>query len=246
MFGQNQLEPLLKDHDGHTLDIKEVFGTIQGEGPFVGRPATFVRLGGCHLHCAWCDTSFETGRYKQAVDDLVQSVYAHGNRLVVLTGGEPMRQNIGPLCLKLVHLGLDVQIETAGSFWWPELAYHCSSASITDPAFAAITIVVSPKTPEVHAAIRAHAAAWKYIITLDDPLGEDGLPILSTQFKDGPHHPAARPSSGTAPYNVFIQPCDANDGDETRRQATWAKCVQICRKHGYRLSLQTHKLLGLP
>jgi hypothetical protein len=44
MFGQNEAEPWLKDHDGQTLDVQEMFLTIQGEGPLAGRPAVFVRL----------------------------------------------------------------------------------------------------------------------------------------------------------------------------------------------------------
>jgi hypothetical protein len=41
-----------------TLRISEVFASIQGEGPWVGRPSVFMRLGLCNLECAWCDTKF--------------------------------------------------------------------------------------------------------------------------------------------------------------------------------------------
>ena len=59
MFGTNPKRPPLKNHDGLSLDVVEIFPTIQGEGPFSGMPAIFIRLGGCNLACDFCDTEFE-------------------------------------------------------------------------------------------------------------------------------------------------------------------------------------------
>lgn len=237
MLGQNPLEPFLRHHDGQELDVKEVFPTLQGEGPFAGVPATFVRLAGCHLACRWCDSFFTDGRFFLSLPALAEKIYAYNNELVVLTGGEPMRQNIGPLCQELIQRGHKVQIETAGSFWWPALEELCEGGQLT--------IVVSPKTPTVHSQIREWAVAWKYIITKEDPLDPaDGLPVHSTQFKDGPHRPLARPLNTIRPEAVYIQPCDT--GDEAERKEIWDKCRDICFHYGYRLSLQLHKLLGLP
>ncbi len=58
MLGKN---PILKPvfSSGETLDVTEIFSTIQGEGPLAGEPAVFIRLSGCKLACAFCDTNFE-------------------------------------------------------------------------------------------------------------------------------------------------------------------------------------------
>ena len=136
MFGKNETEPLLKDHDGLSLDVVEVFPTIQGEGPFAGRPATFIRLAGCHLKCSFCDTDFTSNRALVTVFELGARVEKHRHGLVVLTGGEPMRQNIVPLCEALVAGGYTVQIETAGSFWpQGEYAKHFEALVIAGQSY---------------------------------------------------------------------------------------------------------------
>lgn len=97
----------LQQVQGQRLTTAERFGpTIQGEGPSLGRPAIFLRLGGCNLHCVWCDTPYTWDwknynprkELKQTpVDDLVDWVHAiHDStqtRLLVITGGEPLLQD---------------------------------------------------------------------------------------------------------------------------------------------------------
>jgi 7-carboxy-7-deazaguanine synthase len=238
MFGQNPVEPFLRHHDGATLEIKEIFPTLQGEGPYAGRPSVFVRLAGCHLACFFCDTDFLTDRQQWDVDLALAEILAHDKRLVVLTGGEPMRQNIVPLCNELARRGIDVQIETAGSFW-PASHYGQDLEALC--RVGKVSIVVSPKAAKVHDLITVHAVAWKYIILKDDPLDDRGLPTLSTQHREGPHRPVARPPEGLRPERIYLQPCD-EQGDED----TTELCIQLCMKHGYRLSIQQHKMLGLP
>lgn len=99
------------------LRINEIFHSIQGESTRVGRPCVFVRLSGCHLRCAYCDTeyAFHEGR-RMTLDDIVASVQKHPSRLVEITGGEPLLQPAAPaLITRLCDLGYETLIETSGA-----------------------------------------------------------------------------------------------------------------------------------
>ena len=109
-----------------TLVVSEVFGpTWQGEGPSLGRRAGFVRLGRCGLACTWCDTPY-TWRWEdhdpavelttRDIDDVVAELVAMDVPLVVVTGGEPLLQqlHLPPLLDALRGRGIAVEVETAG------------------------------------------------------------------------------------------------------------------------------------
>ena len=101
--------------------ITEIFKSIQGEGTRAGLPCVFVRLTGCNLRCAWCDTAYAFhGGKKMSVDEVMARVAEFTGRektvpLVELTGGEPLLQEeIYSLAEKLVSAGYTVMIETSG------------------------------------------------------------------------------------------------------------------------------------
>lgn len=99
------------------LRITEIFHSLQGETRSVGRPATFVRLTGCPLRCQYCDTAyaFHGGEW-QTLDIIMDAVRAGGNRLVVVTGGEPLaQQDVLPLMTRLCDSGYEVFLETSGA-----------------------------------------------------------------------------------------------------------------------------------
>lgn len=72
--------------------IRELFLSIQGEGPHVGEEQLFIRFCGCNLHCAYCDTDFEISKSKEYTpQELIQEINTYGNNLTLsLTGGEPL------------------------------------------------------------------------------------------------------------------------------------------------------------
>ena len=75
------------------MRVIEIFDSFQGEGLYVGEPATFLRLGGCNLNCDFCDTEFDD--YKEISVELVTEcvlnhIQNHKNKLLVITGGEPL------------------------------------------------------------------------------------------------------------------------------------------------------------
>jgi organic radical activating enzyme len=111
-----------------SIVVSEVFGpTLQGEGPHLGERAGFVRLGGCNLHCSWCDTPYtwDATRYdlrdqmrRVSVVSVVDSVAAMAPRVVVVTGGEPLLWQRRPgWCAMLPALAelAPVEVETNGT-----------------------------------------------------------------------------------------------------------------------------------
>jgi len=103
---------------GTMLPLMEAFYTIQGEGTFTGHPAYFIRLGGCDVGCVWCDVkdSWEAGRWPvKSILDIVAEAERFPGRLVVITGGEPLMYELGPLTSLLKKKGFTINIETSGA-----------------------------------------------------------------------------------------------------------------------------------
>lgn len=229
MFGHNPSRKQVLN-DGNQLWVQEVFYTIQGEGPFSGEPALFVRLAGCNLRCFWCDTEFESSTWKPSLDELLERVEALRPAccdLVVITGGEPFRQNIAPFVKTLLDRGRRVQIETAGTLW------------VELPEDQRLTIVCSPKSPRLDARLERRISAYKYVLAAGE-VDADGLPMRSTQVRNRLAR-IARPRPGAS---VFVMPRD--DRDHAANAANLAVCIDASKQHGYRLTMQIHKLAGLP
>jgi len=100
------------------LYLIEIYKSIQGESSFAGLPCVFVRLAGCNLRCAWCDSEYTfTGGYKLSEDEVVAEIEKLTPvRLVEFTGGEPMLQEreLVPLMERLLGAGYELMIETSG------------------------------------------------------------------------------------------------------------------------------------
>ena len=220
MFGKNPILPPKKG-DGSSLDVHKIFPTFQGEGPFVGHRAVFVRLSGCNLACEFCDTEFDSFN-EMTIEEITNQVTKlcqdeQGKRvcnLVVITGGEPFRQPIEKFCQKLIDNGLTVQIETNG------LIYRDLPK--------AVKIVCSPKNNgKGYQAIRpdllARIDALKFLISANN------------------HNYQQVPQIGQHQFNipVYVQPMDEYDKKKNlqNRQLT----LDIASKYGYILCLQTHK-----
>lgn len=257
MFGKNPLRKV-DTSSGESLLVHSVFGTIQGEGPYSGMPAIFVRLAGCNLACYFCDTEFEEGATQLDLDDLFAAIenqrdeYCPGASLIVLTGGEPMRQPIGPFMNRAIHDGWRVQIETAGTVWpaskndWLyDLGWYAADKGEMPP----ITLVCSPKTGKVHPKVQDLCWNWKYLIA-DGETDEDGFPNTSTQREGAPLR-IFRPSGSD--HVIWYQPREDYQTvngeavpDVLATRANMQHAAALAMKHGRRLTLQTHKILDLP
>ena len=104
-----------------TIRVAEVFRSLQGEGPSLGTPSTFVRLQGCTVGCVWCDTKYSwpadggtTMTWRALLDRVAAGREQHIDNVVV-TGGEPLEHPDFPeLVEALKHLGLRIEVETSG------------------------------------------------------------------------------------------------------------------------------------
>jgi organic radical activating enzyme len=102
-----------------TLPVMEAFYTIQGEGFHQGKAAYFIRLAGCDVGCVWCDVkeSWDPAVHPlQSVSELIAGAKSHPGRIVVITGGEPLMQDCGPLTEELQAAGFQTHIETSGAY----------------------------------------------------------------------------------------------------------------------------------
>ncbi len=229
----NKQLPVSRSSDA-TLQVHSVFSTIQGEGPFCGERAIFVRLAGCNLQCPLCDTEYTEGATTMASGDLAAFVdrltgTAPGY-LVVITGGEPFRQDsLQTLVKTLLRYNYRVQIETNGTLYM-DLPYEDER----------LCIVCSPKTGRINPDLLQHISALKYVLRSGHNADADGLPLTALDHPAKPR--LARPPK-EFPGKVYIQPADENDVEKNRRNMNAA--VDVARRFGYILQLQIHKIIGV-
>lgn len=225
------------NENGH-IDLHSIFYTIQGEGPFSGHRSVFVRLAGCNLQCPGCDTEYTQGRKTVSTQYILDKIQTHmpsdnqinKTNLIVITGGEPFRQNITPLVSLLVQFGYTIQIETNGVLPPPV-------GLLTIPTNK-VFIVVSPKTSKVNDVTASNAMCFKYVMQEGSINSFDGLPTQALLHKASPH--IARFPEGKP---VYISPMDEKNA--ARNALNMDVTVRSCLKFGYILGLQIHKILDL-
>ncbi len=224
MFGKNpKRAPLIGN--GRTLEVQEIFPTIQGEGPNVGAPSVFIRLGGCNLACEFCDTEFESFNSVDTENIIAEVANLARNEagqmvrsLVVITGGEPFRQPIEYLCERLIAEGFQVQIETNGTLY-RELP-------------KAVQIICSPKNVSSYSPVRedilARTNALKFIISASNKKYSSVPDVGQNKFKT----------------DIYIQPMDEYDPVKNKHNIELVK--ELAEKNGYKVSIQIHKILNIP
>lgn len=232
---QRNLQPAEKrtENSGRFLSVNSIFHTIQGEGPFVGTPAVFVRLAGCNLQCPMCDTEY-TSRSEFDIHQIAMMVdseiRASGpTDLIVITGGEPFRQHLTALVELLLSNGYRVQIETNGSFYEEGFPYGL------------VTIVCSPKTGTINRKLAPHVRAYKYVATSRSlATSIDGLPTHALEHPNAGG--LARPPADSK-AEIYLQPVDEKDPEANQRNLN--AVVMSCLRYGHRLCLQVHKIIGV-
>jgi organic radical activating enzyme len=204
-----------------TLKVIEVFASVQGEGLRLGQPTIFIRLAGCNLRCAFCDTKYAwRGGQETTPARLVQEAVKVRRRFpcrwVCLTGGEPLLQKVKGLVLGLKARGFEVQVETNGTF---------------RPGVPADWFSVSPKPPRYDVALEFRRKADEVKLVVSRGLSFQDVQRVRQAFP------------GRTP--LLLQP-QSNLAWSVRKG--W-KLLGLSLDAGLvniRLTVQAHKILGLP
>lgn len=208
--------------------IREVFATLQGEGAQAGTPAVFLRFAGCNLGydvCPWCDTDWVKARHTTGVEGTLELVRAAalegfgGERpglLLVATGGEPSLQLDQPLSDALRERGYRISMETNGS--------RPIDRSLVD------WLTVPPKQP---AFVQKEGDELKLLYT-----GASAPGI--TRDVDA----VRRTAEGTDFSHYFLQPVDVPDLGGPNYEESIRAVMELGPP--WRLSVQTHKVAGIP
>jgi 7-carboxy-7-deazaguanine synthase len=221
-----------------TYRINEIFETLQGEGTFTGVPSIFIRLQGCPVGCPWCDTqhTWETRAEDEvsvatmmaktdatsqwaamSASDIVAEISKQGYQAkhVVITGGEPAMFDLLALANALEAQGLQLQIETSGTF----------ELKVTEGTW----VTVSPKLDMpggylVRADAMARANEIKHPIAMQKHI--DALDALLA------HNPVRDD------VQICLQPI-------SQRPRATELAMQTCIARNWRLSVQLHKYLNI-
>ena len=197
------------------IKVSEIFTSFQGEGPYVGTPATFLRLYGCNLNCPWCDTDISTYEIL-SVDDvceiLLTQMEFNNIQTLIITGGEPTLQmeEIKRLIKELPD-DIKIQMETNGSLfeYVDEIEY-----------------VISPKEDKEKVFenyYKYENVFFKFVITSQEDLNE--VIALKSKYNYG--------------RTIWLQPEFSQDADiaDLIRE-------NFPRLENVKLSVQTHKYLN--
>lgn len=192
--------------------VNEIFHSLQGEGYYTGTASVFIRLSGCNLHCAFCDTQHETGTM-MTLPEIVEQVMQYPNApLIVLTGGEPSLWIDEDFVRGLKKMtGKRITIETNGTHTLPDgidWVTLSPKGGIGDSGDATVVLSKCDELKVVY-------------------LGQD---LSQYDSIEATHR--------------YLQPCWTED-EETRRLNLIATVDAVMDNPQWRLSLQTHRILGI-
>jgi 7-carboxy-7-deazaguanine synthase len=182
------------------VHLIELYKSVQGESSFAGLPCIFVRLAGCNLRCAWCDSEYTFGGGKPfSEDEIVAQIEALAPcRLVEFTGGEPMLQarELIPLMRRLLDSGYTLMIETSGERPLEDVpaAVHkivdvkCPGAGSAANSFRMTNLAALTKNDEVKFVLsdRADYEFARAFMVDHDLAGKAGGVLLSPAFNKSP------------------------------------------------------------
>ena len=198
--------------------VNNIFYSLQGEGRNTGRAAVFVRFAGCNLHCPFCDTKFDTFT-EMTAEEIIEKI----NLLL------PLGEVGTGLLIVLTGGEPTLQVDEAFVDLLHRQGFEVAMESNgTRPAPKNIDwLTVSPKQNE-QLGINARPDELKIVFDENTDPQSFLLPLTSHLL----------------PRYIYLQPCDT--GDPVRNADIVKRCVHYIKQHPqWRLSLQTHKLIGI-
>lgn len=247
MFGKNDIYNFksFSNLEPDQLLVSSMFYSIQGEGPFMGKPAFFIRLAGCHRCCEFCDTYFDTGdilTFGQIKNQFYEKI-GKIPELIVITGGEPfLQKNIYSFITGMQSIGVKFQFETTG-----DIKIDVKKFLLSD-----YTIVISPKiTNECYKLfdnldnikeIPNHKMFFKFIVSADPKSPYHTLPFCITNTS------VHRDRVYISPMTVYL----TNPDTHSKKNSFWVEglidkqqmrfnheyAAELCLKNNFNLSLQ--------
>lgn len=196
--------------------INEIFLSVQGEGCHTGVPSVFIRFSGCNLSCGFCDTLHQEG-ILMSDEDIIEEVKKYKAAQIVLTGGEPSLF-IDEEFIRNLKVGcqLPIAIETNGTRELPE---------------GIDWVTVSPKFGMDGQGSEANLKVKR----------ADELKVVETGQPLEPYFDLSCVDSSTV---MLLQPCFVENPEE-REKNTRRTIGRVLSDPRWRLSLQTHRLIGV-
>ncbi|MEO5586679.1 MAG: 7-carboxy-7-deazaguanine synthase QueE [Novosphingobium sp.] len=225
----------------------EIFASLQGEGPSIGRPSTFVRLSRCNLACVWCDTAYTwrfTGDNRPHDDglafdraanqvtldeaDVAARIAALGGSRLVITGGEPLLQ--GAALARMVALlrqtapAMHIEVETNGTVPpHPALGGAIDQYNVSPKLKHSGNPVDIAQNPERLAAWASDPKAWfKFVVATPEDLAE----VLAIQH-----------IHDISPARIFLM-AEGRDSATLRTRMRWL--ADVCSENEFNLSDRLH------
>jgi len=202
------------------MRVTEIFHSLQGEGPLIGKPSVFIRLGGCiEPYCPWCDTQYAWHEYAEMnPGEIIREVLRYDCRDVVITGGEPFLQwESGLITLhgELAGKGCRILYETSGK------------AGI--PVLPDATVVLSPKNIK-----------GKWQLALENFDRAHYFKFVAADIRSLEEIHLFVQDNAIPKQKVYIMPMGATREEQLSRMEM---VFTFCAEHGYRMSPRLHILV---
>jgi 7-carboxy-7-deazaguanine synthase len=220
------------------MEVSEIFHSIQGEGELAGMPSAFVRISGCNLRCAWCDTrhtSWEPEGAHMTVDAIMARIEPYPTMYCVITGGEPtLDPDLPELTRRLKASGRHITIESNGTCFQEGVLCDLFSMSpklrnsVPDP-------LRFPREAALHRQWLWNGKAFRrwvdgYAVQIKFVVSEE------SDLQDI-HDWLARLERTVPPCRILLMP-EGTDEETLRRRGP--RVAELAKRHGFRFCPRLH------